>query len=282
MEHNAVVRPLDRLRAERGIRFEIMPADPLGFVDWDAAKLKAAGGPPKLVAVCHGSNVNGVVQDLEAARKAFPGAALFVDAAQTAGVLPIHVEEQGIDFLACSAHKGLLGPTGVGLCYLNPDHDVSPLMEGGTGSNSEHTIQPTVRPDRYESGTLNLHGAAGLLGALEHLEAEGLSGGHKLLLTNRLLAGVKDHPRVNIHSPMDGSALLPALTVEGVRTDQVALRLEREYGILCRPGLHCAPMAHEHLGTFPEGTVRLAPGWGNTEEDISVAVEALLAISGEA
>lgn len=275
MEHNSVMRPLDRLAGERGVVVRKLPADPLGRVDWGEARKLASDGAPRLVAVCHGSNVNGVVQDLNEARKAFPDSALFVDAAQTAGVLPIRIEESGIDFLACSAHKGLLGPTGVGICALNPKYRVEPLMEGGTGSRSEHTVQPDMLPDRYESGTMNIHGVAGFLGALEHVEKEGLSGDPKRELVMRLIDGVGALPGVRVHSPVDGSALLVSLTMEGVTADRMARRLETEFGILCRPGLHCAPSAHDHLGTFPDGTVRIAPGFGNTQAHIDCAVEAL-------
>ncbi|MHC5038282.1 MAG: aminotransferase class V-fold PLP-dependent enzyme [Planctomycetota bacterium] len=279
MEHNAVSRPLNRLKRALDLRVGILPADPLGAVDWDAARSVAGGQPIRLVVVCHGSNVNGVVQDLEAARAAFPKSALLVDAAQTAGVLPLSAEKTGIDFLACSAHKGLLGPTGVGVCYLHPKYEVKPLMEGGTGSRSEETDQPAFRPDMYESGTLNIHGILAFSGALDHLEREGLNGDHKRELTGALIEGFRGIPRVRLHSPVDGTALLLAFTVEGMTSDQVARDLEEECGILCRPGLHCSPMAHRHLGTHPEGAVRLAPGWGNTEEHMRIAVEGLRKIA---
>jgi selenocysteine lyase/cysteine desulfurase len=280
LEHNAVVRPLHRLREERSIRHEVLPAGPFGRVDWDAARKKDWGASPRLVALAHGSNVNGVQQDLPAARSAFPDAALFVDAAQTAGVLPIDVEGAGIDFLVCSAHKGLLGPTGIGGCYLHPRFDVDALTEGGTGSQSEETVHPSFRPDKYEAGTQNLHGIAGFLGALEFLGENGLTGSHKRRLTRLLLEGLEDVPGLRLHTPRDGKALLLSFTVEGLTVDRVARALEKEHGVLCRPGLQCAPTAHRHLGTFPEGTVRLSPGWGNTEADVERAVAGVRKIAG--
>jgi len=273
LEHNAVMRPLTRLAAERGVVVETLPADALGRIDLDAAA--KLGGRYRLLAVAHGSNVAGVVQDLRGIAAALPHTPLLVDAAQTAGVVPIDVVADGATFLACSAHKGLLGPTGVGVCILSPDHDVAPLLEGGTGSRSESTEQPPFRPDRYESGTLNLHGIAGLKGALDHLEAHGLLGEAKRQLTARLLDGLAAVPGVRVVAPTDGSALLASLVVEGLPPDRVAGALEREHGVLCRPGLHCAPAAHRHLGTLPQGTVRLSPGFGTTPAEIDRAVEAV-------
>ncbi len=279
MEHNAVMRPLSRLAAENGVRMGVLPADPLGRVDVEAARRLGERKSPRMLVVSHASNVNGIVQDLPGLRRAFPDSALLVDAAQTAGVLPIDVQGAGIDFLACSAHKGLLGPTGVGLCYLDPKHEVAPLIEGGTGSRSEETRHPDFRPDRYEAGTLNLHGIAGFGGAAEHVASEGLLGEHKRRLTGLLIEGLKGLPGLQLQSPDDGGALMVSFTVEGMLPDEVASRFEAEHGILCRPGLQCAPAAHRHLGTFPEGTVRLSPGFGNTDEDIARAVGAARAVA---
>jgi selenocysteine lyase/cysteine desulfurase len=227
-----------------------------------------------MLALSHGSNVNGVVQDLERAREAFPDTPILLDAAQTAGVLQLNASDRLFDFLACSAHKGLLGPSGVGLCYISPGFDVLPLMEGGTGSASEQTRQPDFKPDRYESGTLNFHGIAGLSGALDVIEEQGLGGEHKRHLSNALIEGLDRLSRVRIHSPGDGSALLLSVTVEGLTPDQVARALEEDHGILVRPGLQCSPTAHRHLGTFPNGSIRLSPGWGNTIEQMERVVKA--------
>ena len=272
MEHNSVMRPLMRLVHEREITIHKLPADPLGRIDLEAAGNSANEKPPALVVIQHASNVNGVVQDLAAVRRAFPESPLLLDAAQTAGVLPLDVTALGVDFLAASAHKGLLGPTGVGICYLSPRYDVVPLVEGGTGSDSESTAHPEFRPDRYEAGTLNLHGIAGTCGALDGLDERGLLGERKRLLTKMLVDGLDKLPGLTVHSPKDETALCVSFTVDHLRPEQVAVRLEQEYGVLCRPGLHCAPNAHRHLGTFPHGTVRLSPGWGNTEKDIETAI----------
>lgn len=277
LEHNAVWRPLRRLVRDLQIVVETLPADRWGRVDGEAAGRLAAQQrrPPALVVVQHASNVNGAVQNLAEIRRIFSDSPLLVDAAQTAGVLPLDVESLGIDFLAASVHKGLLGPTGVGLVYLAPGRHVQPLIEGGTGSRSESLDQPNFRPDCYEAGTLNLHGIAGTFGALQGFEERGWLGEHKRRLTGLLIENLSRQDGVRIQSPADGTALCVSFSIPGWRPDQIALRLEREFGILCRPGLHCAPAAHQHLGSFPDGTVRLAPGWGNTESDIKAAVEAV-------
>jgi cysteine desulfurase family protein len=281
MEHNAVMRPLAALTRQRGIRVETLAADPLGRVDPDAARLTMRQSPqlPALVVVQHASNVNGAVQDLAALRQVFEGVPLLVDAAQTAGVLPIDVDGLGIDFLAASVHKGLLGPTGVGLACLAPGRDVLPLIEGGTGSRSEWTEQPEFRPDRYEAGTLNLHGIAGTRGALLGLQQRGLLGDAKRALCQQLIDGLRAVPKVRLISPGDGTALCVAFHVPDRGPDQIALALERDDGILGRPGLHCSPAAHRHLGTFPAGAMRLAPGWGTTAADIDAAIEAVARVA---
>lgn len=282
MEHNAMMRPLARMATQSGIQVVTLPADPFGRIDYEAArKVARAHQPPALLAVAHASNVNGIVQDLHALHELFPHTPLLVDAAQTAGVLPLDVERDTISFLACSAHKGLLGPTGVGICYLAPTCDVTPLLEGGTGSRSESFEHPTFRPDRYEAGTLNLLGIAGTMGALEFLAQGEPQGHHKRQLTGILLKGLRAIPGVHLQSPLDGSALCASFTIDGLRPDEIAVRLERS-GVLGRPGLQCAPAAHRHLGTFPHGTMRLSPGWGNTPEHIETALRAIHAIAQNA
>jgi cysteine desulfurase / selenocysteine lyase len=276
-EHNAVMRPLMRLVRELPLTLDTLPADPLGRIDWDAARAAASQQtkPPALVIVQHASNVNGVVQDIGQAKATFPDSPLLVDAAQTAGVLPIDIAAQQIDFLSASVHKGLLGPTGVGVVYLSPDYEIRPLVEGGTGSRSESLEQPDFRPDRYEAGTLNLHGIAGTWGALQSQSQRGLLGEHKQRLSQQLLDGLAAIESVERHSPTDGTALCVSFRIAGLTPERVAQRLEREFGILGRPGLHCAPAAHQHLGTFPSGTMRLSPGWGSEPQDIVAAIHAV-------
>ncbi|MDP6634459.1 MAG: aminotransferase class V-fold PLP-dependent enzyme [Phycisphaerae bacterium] len=279
MEHNSLVRPLKALVETRGVRIETLPADRFGRIDLTAAAAIAADLSPRLAVVNHGSNVNGVVQDIGAVGALFPEAAMLVDAAQTAGAISIDVQRDGIDFLAFSAHKSMGGPTGLGACYLNPACDVRPLLEGGTGSGSASTTHPDFRPDRYEAGTLNLHGVAALSGALNHIESAGLIGQLKSELTEMLIEGLSQTEGVDVYSPPGSGALMAAFVIDGVPPEIVAQRLEEDFGILCRPGLHCAPLAHRHLGTHPGGVVRLAPGFGNTVEQMQQAVQAVRTIA---
>ena len=282
MEHNSVMRPLSGLSRTRPVRVVPLPADRFGRVNWSVARQMGSSERPRLIVLAHASNVNGVVQDMPAARAAFPDAAILADAAQTAGVLPIDVETDGIDFLACSAHKGLLGLTGLGACYLNPAYNVRALREGGTGSHSAEMSHPNHRPDMYEAGTLNLHGIIALGGALDHIESAGPGADLKRQLNGVLTEGLSALSGVRLHSPCDGSAVATAFTVDGLAPDRVALRLERDFGILSRPGLQCAPAAHRHLGTFPAGTVRLSPGFGNTEQQMLHVVAAVRQITTDA
>jgi cysteine desulfurase family protein len=277
MEHNSVTRPLSHLAKTRDVRVMTLPADRFGRVK---AKEAAAlvGGGPRLIVMALATNTNGVVQDVAALRKAFPDTPLLLDAAQAAGVLPIDVGAMKIDFLAGSGHKGLLAPTGIGFLYLDPRHEVAPLLHGGTGSQSERTEHPAFRPDRYEAGTLNLHGIAGLGAALRFIGENGLPGRTKRKLVDRLIDGLKGMPGLTLHSPADGTAVTAAFTAEGRSPSDIAQRLEEEHGILCRPGLQCASAAHQYMGTAPEGTVRLSPGFGNTEEQVARAVEAVRAV----
>ncbi len=282
MEHNSVIRPLKTLAQSRGIRIETLPADRFGRIDLAAAGALTADLSPRLVAVNHASNVNGIVQDIGAIGALFPSAAMLVDAAQTAGAISIDVQRDAIDFLAFSAHKSIGGPTGLGVCYMNPARQVRPLLEGGTGSGSASTTHPDFRPDCYEAGTLNLHGIAALAGALEHIESAGLIGGLKRELTAVLINGLSGVEGVDLYTPADSGALMAGFVVRGMSPDAVTVRLEEDWGILCRPGLHCAPMAHRHLGTHPAGAVRLAPGFGNSVEQMHQTVQAVRTIATSA
>ena len=275
LEHNAVMRPLRRLEAERNIRISTLPADEYGRVSTGESASVLGHGKPDLLVLAHVSNVNGVTQDLAAIRRSFPDVPILLDAAQSAGVLEIDVQALRLDFLCCSLHKGLLGPTGLGACYIHPKHDIPPLMEGGTGSASEEEQQPLFRPDRYEAGTLNLHGILAANACLQGLSARGLLGGHKKELCHILCEGLQRLPGVSLQSPLDEELLCLSFTVRGQSVDHLALALEEEHGILCRPGLHCAPAAHRHLGTAPEGSIRFAPGFGNTPDEMQEALAAL-------
>jgi cysteine desulfurase family protein len=286
MEHNSVMRPLRALEA-RGVDVVVAPCRPDGSLD--VAEMERAVTPgTRLVVATHASNVSGTILPLaEIGRVAHAAGALFlVDAAQSAGCLPIDVQVLGIDLLAFTGHKSLQGPTGTGGLIVAPTVDVAemePIMTGGTGSRSESEEQPRELPDKYEWGTANAVGLAGLHAALGFVTERGVEAirAHELELTRALMEGLAALPRVTVYGPAaaeDRTATL-SVTVEGKLVSDVGLALDDDYGILTRVGLHCAPAAHRTLGTFPEGTVRLAAGIFTTPADIDRTVAAFREIT---
>ncbi len=288
VEHNAVVRPLSAL-AERSVAVARVPCAPDCTLDVDDLARALEAAPTRLVAMTHASNVCGTILPVrEAARLAHRhGAVFLLDAAQTAGVLPIDVVEMGIDLLAFPGHKGLLGPTGTGGLYVSPDVRLAPLRQGGTGTRSEEERQPEALPEALEAGTVNTVGIAGLGAALRVLQGRGLARvqAHEEALATRLLAGLGDIPGVRVHGTADPrrQVAVVSITVEGWEPVDLGAALDSAFGIAVRPGLHCAPVAHRTLGTFPRGTVRLSPGFSTTEDDIDQTLAALrgLASAGE-
>lgn len=285
VEHNAMVRPLSAL-AERGVAVERVPCAPDATLDLDDLSRALEAAPTRAVAMTHASNVCGTILPIqEAARLAHRhGAVLLVDAAQTAGVLPIDVVEMGIDLLAFPGHKGLLGPTGTGGLYVSPEVRLAPLRQGGTGTRSEEERQPEELPEALEAGTVNTVGIAGLGAALRVLQGLGLARvqAHEAALTTRLLAGLRDIPGVRVHGPDDPrrQVAVVSIDVDGWEPVDLGAALDSTFGVAVRPGLHCAPMAHRTLGTFPRGTVRLSPGISTTEEEIDQALVALRELAG--
>ncbi len=286
IEHNSVMRPLRALE-ERGLQVEVAPCDGQGQLDLEAMTRALRPGA-QLVVVSHASNVVGTLLPIQeiAALAHQAGALLLVDAAQTTGVFPIDAQAMGIDLLAFTGHKGLLGPSGTGGLVIAPDlpaERIRPVLMGGTGSRSEEERQPEMLPDRLECGTANGSGIAGLGAGVRYLLERGIEAvrAHELCLTQRLLDGLREIPGVILYGPMDATlrTATVSLRIEGLRVSEVGWRLDEEYGILCRVGLHCAPAAHRTLGTFPEGTVRLAAGLFNTEADIEAAIAAVRAIA---
>lgn len=277
MEHNSVVRPLERLCGQ-GVQVSVMPSRPGGRIDVDALADRLATRP-RLAVVNHASNVNGALQPVpEIARLCWEnGVPLLLDAAQSAGLQPIDAETWKLGMLACSGHKGLLGPPGVGIVYIRSDLDVVPLLEGGTGSRSEEALQPLLRPDRYESGTSNLPGIAGLLAGMEFLGEHGIETvlAHELVLAKRLEAGLTGLPGVSVCVPeMRGTGTV-SFVVAGVKSGDIAFLLDEAFDIAVRAGLHCAPAAHRTLSTFPDGTVRVSPGFWTTESEIDFFLDSL-------
>jgi cysteine desulfurase family protein len=282
MEHNAVIRPLRALGDLLGVQVEILPCDATGQLDLDDLR-RSLADPPRLVVLNHASNVNGALQPaVEAARLcAERDVPLLLDAAQTAGVVPISAAEWGLGMLACSGHKALYGPSGVGVLYIRPDLDVRPLLEGGTGSRSEEDRQPSFRPDCFESGTLNLPGIAGLAAGIDFIMETGQNAirSHELELACILEENLADLPGLTLYRPGARGTGVVSFTIEGLNPGDVGYLLDEGYDIAVRTGLHCAPLAHRTLGSFPEGSVRVSPGYFTTREEIDQTCQALRQIS---
>lgn len=279
MEHNAVVRPLKALN-DQGVEVVRVKADSRGFVD-PAAIRQACLSETRLLMMTHCSNVTGTLQAIEElgpwCRQR--GILFMVDAAQSAGVFPIHVEEMAIDLLAVPGHKSLLGPPGTGFLYVQRGLELRPLLYGGTGNFSQSASQPTEMPERLESGTLNTIGLAGLQAGLEFIEAVGLDRvrAHEQELVGQLIDGLSGLDGVSLYGPLASARHGGALSFNAKNMDpsMLGFRLDHEYGICCRVGLHCAPEAHGSIGTLPGGTVRLSPGYFNTTDDIEKTLRAV-------
>jgi len=282
IEHNAVMRPLRSLE-KQGIHLSIVPCTRDGRLDVRDVEM-AIKSTTRLVVVTHASNVVGTISPVaEIASVAHrAGALLLVDAAQTAGVITIDMRAMGIDLLAFTGHKELQGPPGIGGLVISDNVDVSqiePLIRGGTGSRSESEEQPDDLPDKFESGTANLAGIAGLGAGLKWIKDRGIGKirSHMKKLSQTLIDGLLAIPEVKIYGTLDSerSVAIVSFTVVGKRVSEIGLRLDEEYGVLSRVGLHCAPAAHKTIGSLPEGTVRLAPGVFTTMDDIREAIKAI-------
>ena len=282
IEHNAVMRPLRALERE-GVRVIVAACASDGSLD--PAEMERAVAPgTRLVVANHASNVTGTLLPVAeiAAIAHRVGALLLVDAAQTAGALPIDVRALGIDLLAFTGHKGLYGPPGTGGLVVGERVDVAqmePLVRGGTGSNSEFEEQPGELPDKLESGTPNGPGIAGLGAGIHFILKQGVETirAHEIELTRMLIEGLSEIPGVQTYGPSDPwrRTAVVSFTVVERRVSEVGLLLDEESGVLCRVGLHCAPVMHRTLGTFPGGTVRLAPGIFTTASDIRAALRGI-------
>lgn len=286
MEHNAVMRPLTQL-TEQGVSFDRIPCMADGTLDVSAMN-RLLRENTRAVVMLHASNVCGTLMPAETVG-AFchaHGLRFILDAAQTAGVFPVDMEAMQIDALAFTGHKGLLGPQGIGGFILQPDMVplVQPLIAGGTGSISHEEQMPSFMPDRFEAGTMNLPGIMGLHAALCWLEQETIDAvrSHELELTARFLSGALDIPYLRVVGRRDiaGRAGVVSVIPENADPALVADALGREYGIMVRVGLHCAPNAHKTLGTFPTGTIRFSFGCWNTPQQVDTALSALRELCG--
>ena len=285
MEHNSVWRPLTRLQSE-GVEFSIALADAEGRVSAESV-LRELRPNTRMVAVLHASNVNGAINPIGeigelTSRLRIP---FLVDASQTAGCVPIDVEAMHIDLLAFPGHKGLLGPQGTGGLYVRQTCELTPLKEGGTGSDSKSPLQPEYVPDRYESGTLNTLGIAGLSAGVSFLRNEGVEKirEREQLLTDVLIRGLQEIPGVRVYAPQraEHRTAVISFAMEDRDPVTVAHDLEERFGIACRAGLHCACLAHRSLGTEDTGTVRFSLGVFSTQTDVDAAIEAVRVLAQE-
>ena len=285
LEHNAVIRPLNKL-ANLGVRVTCLPISRDSGVVVPAELEKSILPDTKLIVMIHASNVNGAVQPVEAygeiARR--HNLLFMVDAAQTAGHTPIDVRRMNIDILAFSSHKGTFGPPGVGVLYLGPRANPDTLREGGTGTLSESEQQPEGLPARYESGTLNSIGIAGLGAGIKYILSEGQEkiSGFEQHLTRTLIDGLGEIPGVTLYKSPEGAQQMPVISIRihGYKPGEAGVILDQAFDIKVRTGLHCSPAAHRSIGTFPEGTIRLSPGYFNTCQEIEQTLEAIRKLAG--
>ena len=286
MEHNSVMRPLRDLE-KKGIELSIIPCSHDGMLDPGEVERKIQSNT-KMVVLNHASNVTGTLLPIvEVGKITRTYNLLFlVDAAQTAGAYPINVEKDGIDLLVFTGHKSLYGPQGTGGLVVGErikEKEMIPLKQGGTGSRSEFEEQPDFLPDCFESGTLNGVGLAGLLAGVQFVLGKGVERirQNEITLIGKLIKGLKEIPRVKLYGPENQGDRIVTLSfnVAQLSPSDTASRLEKEFGVLCRPGLHCAPAAHRTIGTFPEGTIRFGLGAFNTEAEIKTAIQAVFLIS---
>ena len=285
MEHNAVMRPLTQL-LDKGITFDIIPCDKTGSIQLESMDSLIRPNTVAMI-INHASNVCGTIQPLESIGPICKAHSLqfIVDAAQTAGVIPIDVKACHIDALCFTGHKGLLGPQGIGGIILTKEmaQNLTPLIAGGTGSFSHLETMPTHMPDAFEAGTLNLPGIIGLNEGLAYIESQGMENihNHELALTQSFLEGLQSIDGINIvgKKNIEDRPAVVSITIDGMDPASIAYELESAYHIMTRVGLHCAPRAHQTLGTYPEGTVRFSFGYANTLKDVESALSALQRIA---
>lgn len=281
MEHNAVMRPLTQL-LDKGITFDIISCDVTGSIQLESIETLIRPNTVAMI-INHASNVCGTVQPIESIGAICKAHNLhfIVDAAQTAGVIPINVKACHIDALCFTGHKGLLGPQGIGGIILTKEiaQILTPLIAGGTGSFSHLETMPTHMPDAFEAGTLNLPGIIGLNEGLSYIESVGMKNihNHELALRKTFLEGLRSITGINIIGKQDiqDRTAVVSITIDGMDPASIAYELESTYHIMTRVGLHCAPRAHQTLGTYPEGTVRFSFGYANTLEEVDMALSAL-------
>ncbi|MBE0428507.1 MAG: aminotransferase class V-fold PLP-dependent enzyme [Thermoleophilia bacterium] len=286
VEHNAVIRPLWVL-AQSGVEVFLVASDNAGRIE-PGDVIGALKPETRLVVLTHASNVTGAIQPVEeiAAALAERDVPLLVDAAQSAGSIAYDLRETPIGMIACTGHKSLMGPQGIGFLYISPEIELLSIRQGGTGTRSEVSQDELARPDRYEPGTLNTPGIAGLGAGIDFIMEAGPESlaAHKDQLAVELYDGLDAIAGVDLYGPGAGQQRGPLLSfnVGELPPSSVAATLDREYDIASRAGLHCAPGAHDAMGTRGRGAVRLSIGPFNTREDIQATVKAVAEIGAGA
>ncbi len=287
MDHNSILRPLNELKNQIGLAVDFVPTAEDGIVDPDDIR-KAIKPNTRLIAILHGSNVTGTVEPIsEVSKIARERNILFLlDAAQTVGHLPIDVQKDDIDFLAAPGHKGTLGPLGTGFFYLRPGLEkiLSSIRQGGTGTRSEEAVQPEILPDKYETGSHNAIGIAGLSAGLEYILNRSVDEirAHDRSLCSRFMAGLDEIDGLKWFGPRDVERRVGVFSVrmEGYTPGELSAALESKFNVLTRSGLHCAPLAHKTIGTLETGgTTRFSFGPFVTQEDIDYTIHALKSIA---
>lgn len=281
LEHNSVLRPLNRLATERGVTVEHAGCDASGVLDYDELERLVTPGT-RAVVVTHASNVTGNAVDIArvAAMAHAAGALVIVDASQSAGTAHIDMRAMGLDVVCFTGHKGLMGPQGTGGLAVAEGIDVAPWAMGGTGVHSFDALQPREWPTRLEAGTLNGHGIAGLSAGLDFIEAQGgveAIASHERALADRFLAGVREIPGIKLYGAFDlpTRSAIVSLNVGDIDSAEISDALMQGWGIATRPGAHCAPLMHRALGTERQGVVRFSFGYFNTDEEVDTAIDAL-------
>ncbi len=284
-EHNSVLRPLGSLRRDNVITSTMVQANSLGDIELDDIA-KAIRPETRLIICNHASNVTGQILPVEQIGQLAEekGITFLMDAAQTAGALPLDLKKIKPHMVAFAGHKSLMGPPGVGLLYIRRGVQIRPWREGGTGSRSEEDKHPEIMPDYLEAGTLNATGLAGLYEGLCFVEEQGVTNirDHEVKLAGMLRRGLISIPQVKVFGPEEDSRRVAVVSfvVDGIDSGELGFVLEQAFGILSRTGLHCAPNAHRAIGTFPQGTVRFSLGYFNTEDEVKTAIEAVEEVAG--
>lgn len=286
LEHNSVMRPLRHLEELRRIKIDILPGTATSHYDLKLMSEWCREKKYRLAVINHVSNVTGTLAPLPAMLPILRDNNILsiIDGAQSAGSLPIDLSQLNPDIFCFTGHKSLFGPSGTGGLYIKPGITPHPLCYGGTGSRSETEYQPNFMPDYYESGTPNTAGFAGLKAGLEFIAENGCKNifAQEQKLTKILKQNLNKIPGLTLFTPKTEDAAMPIIsfTLTGLNCSEIGYRLDQDFGIMTRVGLHCAPLAHKNIASFPEGTVRLAPGFFNTEEDMEKVTTAIKKIAG--